>query len=58
MIIAWAWPMCCCTPTFMSSVDKELLEAATFSLQAQERFAALLKRKLKDNEDSSAKEGE
>lgn len=41
-----------------TAVDKELLEAATLSLQAQERLTAVLHRKLKTNEDSSSKEGE
>ena len=42
----------------ITTVDKELLEAATLSLQAQERLTAVLHRKLKTNEDASSKEGE
>ena len=42
----------------ITTVDKELLEAATLCLQAQERLTAVLHRKLKTNEDASSKEGE
>ena len=40
-----------------TAVDKELLEAATLSLQAQEKLTAVLHRKLKTNEDVSSREG-
>ena len=42
----------------ITTVDKELLEAATLSQQAQERLTPVLHRKLKTNQDVSSKEGE